>query len=175
MSFREHLLSRNYNPDLYKNQSIDDNNNLLSVHIYNLEDMMVGFQTYNPLGSKATFPRDAAKYNTYCMKGEKAFWGLETLDSSKSTLFIVEGLFKASALHKIGYNALSIFGSNASHLTDLLHSLNFELVAVGDNDEGGETLVKSVEKMGGFGFMLEKDVDEYTSTELIDILTELGF
>lgn len=166
MSFKEHLLSRNYDPALYLNQTVDDENNLLTVHIYNLDGKFTGYQRYNPLGSKKNIPYDEAKYYTYTMKGEKAFWGLETIDYSKDTLYVVEGLFKASALHRLGLNAICVFGNNAKHLSDVLLSFNMSLVAVCDNDAAGLMLGRGIERMGGSYVVFNKDLDEYDLSEL---------
>lgn len=164
--FREHLLSRNYDPALYLNQTIDEENNLLTVHVYNLDGKLTGYQCYNPTGDKKTKIVAGAKYITYTMKGEKAFWGLETIDYSKDTLYVVEGLFKASALHRLGLNAICVFGNNAKHLSDVLLSFNMKLIAVCDNDDAGLILGRSVERMSGSYVVFDKDLDEYDLSEL---------
>lgn len=91
---------------------------------------------------------------------------METIDYSQYNLFVVEGLFKAAALHRIGLNAICIMGNNPKHLKDVLLALPFNLVAIGDNDEAGEMLNKHIEKMGGIALRLDKDVDEYDQSEL---------
>lgn len=166
MNLRDHLLSRNYDPDLYVNHTIDEENGFLTVHLFNLDGKFVGYQRYNPLGGKRNCAADEAKYVTYTMKGEQSFWGLETIDYSQYNLFVVEGLFKAAALHRIGLNAICIMGNNPKHLKDVLLALPFNLVAIGDNDEAGEMLNKHIEKMGGIALRLDKDVDEYDQSEL---------
>lgn len=167
--FKEHLLSRNYDPALYLNQTIDEENNLLTVHIYNLDGLFTGYQRYNPIGNKDKKSNLESKYFTYATKGEKAFWGLETIDYSKDTLYVVEGLFKASALHRLGFNAICVFGNSAKHLSDVLLSFNMKLVAVCDNDDAGLILGKSVERIGGNYVVFDKDLDEYTLSELESI------
>lgn len=164
--FREHLLGRNYDPDLYQHHTVDEDDWLLTVHLFNIDGKFVGYQRYNPSGSKKTKPVSEAKYMTYIMKGERAYWGLETLDYTKSRLYIVEGLFKASALHRLGLNAICVMGNNAAHLGEILLSFNMDLVAVCDNDDAGKVLGRSVERLGGESITLEKDVDEYCLNEL---------
>lgn len=168
MSFKDHLLIRNYDPSLYINQTIYEENNLLVVHIYNLDGMFTGYQRYNPIGNKDKKPNLESKYLTYTMKGEKAFWGLETIDYSKDTLYVVEGLFKASALHRLGLNAICVFGNSAKHLSDVLLSFNMKLIAICDNDDNDAGLIlgRSVERMGGNYVVFDKDLDEYDLSEL---------
>lgn len=170
LNFKEHLLTRNYDYSLYQNQTIDEDNCFLTIHLYNLDHKFVGYQRYKPDGSKRNYPLEEAKYLTYTMKGERAFWGLETIDYSKDTLYVVEGLFKASALHRIGLNAICIMGSNPKHLKDVLLSFNMQLVAIGDNDEAGIKFNKYIETMGGVSLTLDKDVDEYHLNELESII-----
>lgn len=174
MGFKDHLLSRNYDPSLYVNQTIDEEGELLTVHLFNLEGKFVGYQRYDPSGSKKTNVINEAKYMTYTMKGEKAFWGLETLDYTQDTLFVVEGLFKASALHKAGYNAICVFGNRAEHLKDLLLSFNMNIIAICDNDDAGMKLGLDVENMGGVSLLFDEDVDEYDTSVLKSILINLG-
>lgn len=174
-SFRDHLLSRNYDPDLYINQTIDEENGFLTVHLFNLDHKFIGYQRYNPMGSKRNYPIEDAKYMTYTMKGECAFWGLETLDYSKDTLFIVEGLFKASILHRIGLNSICIMGNNPKPLKSTLLALPFNLVGIGDADEAGMELNKHVEEMDGNSLILDRDVDDYSLDELIGVMKEGGY
>lgn len=169
-SFKDHLLSRNYDYSLYLNQTIDEMNGFLTVHLYNLDHKLVGYQRYKPDGSKRNYPLEEAKYLTYTMKDERAFWGLETINLTKTDLFVVEGLFKASALHRLGLNAICIMGSNPKHLQDVLLSFNMRLVAIGDNDEAGMNFNQHIENMGGVSLTLDKDVDEYSLNELESIM-----
>ena len=169
-SFKNHLLSRNYDYSLYQNQTIDEENGFLTVHLYNLDHKLVGYQRYKPDGSKRNYPLEEAKYLTYTMKDEIAFWGLETINPTKTDLFVVEGLFKASALHRLGLNAICIMGSNPKPLQDVLLSFNMRLVAIGDNDKAGVVFNRCIENMGGVSLTLDKDIDEYSLNELESIM-----
>ena len=172
--FREHLLNRNYDPALYVNQTIDDENHLLTVHLYNDDGKFIGYQRYNPNGVKKNNTPDDAKYSTYTMKGEKAIWGLETLDFRKGELFVVEGLFKASALHRLGLNAVSIMGNNAKTHKEFLLDTNLHLIAICDYDMAGIQMGIGVEAIDGEAWILDKDVDEYTTIELQSLMISRG-
>lgn len=167
MSLRDHLLSRHFNPDMYVNKVMDEDNNVLTVFLPNLNGQLVGFQQYRP---DVTFKRlnkpSAARYFTYCRRGVTACWGLETLDPSKSTLYIVEGIFKASALHMLGQNALALLTSHPYPMQSWLHTLPYDLIGIGDNDKAGDGMIK----VAGKGFKAEKDIDEYNLGELKEVL-----
>lgn len=168
MNLIKHLLTRNYDPTLYVNQVLDHDESVLTVYLPNLAGQFVGFQQYRPLvdSKRLNDPRDA-RYFTYSQRGVNACWGLETLDSDKKDLYIVEGIFKASALHILGYNALALLTSNPKPMKSWLHTLNHNLIGIGDNDKAGKGMVR----IAGKGFQSEKDLDEYTLDELEDILT----
>lgn len=167
-----HLLGRHYDSSLYKHQMLYQPDpdflcgSVLTVDLHNLSGQCVGFQQYRPdvLSKKCNDPRDS-RYFTYTPKGVNAVWGLETLDRLKPDLYIVEGLFKASTLHMLGYNAVAVLGATPKPMRQWLSLMPYNLIAIGDNDKAGEKLV------GMFGgFTLDKDLDEYTLEELREIL-----
>lgn len=163
MNLVKHLLSRNYDPTRYVNQVLDLENSVLTVYLTNLSGQFSGFQQYRPLvKEKRVNHPSQARYFTYSQRGVNACWGLETLDPLKKDLYIVEGIFKASALHMLGYNALALLTSNPKPMKSWLHTLNHKLIGIGDNDKAGKGMVK----IAGKGFQSELDLDEYTLTEL---------
>lgn len=159
----KHLLRRNYDPTRYVNQVLDHNESVLTVYLTNLNGKFVGFQQYRPNVElkRLNLPTEA-RYFTYCQRQTTACWGVETLDPSKKDLFIVEGIFKASALHMLGYNALALLTSNPVPMKSWLHTMNYNLIGIGDNDKAGKGMVK----IAGQGFQSELDLDEYTLVEL---------
>ncbi|AEO14572.1 hypothetical protein MT_57026 [Pseudomonas phage phiPto-bp6g] len=167
MNLVKHLLSRNYDPTRYVNQVLDIENSVLTVYLTNLAGQIVGFQQYRPLvtSKKLNDPRDA-RYFTYYQRGVNACWGLETIDPSKKDLYLVEGIFKASALHMLGYNALALLTSNPKPMKSWLHTLNHNLIGIGDNDKAGKGMIR----IAGDGFQSEKDLDEYTLIELESVI-----
>lgn len=163
MNLVKHLLSRNFDPTRYKNLVLDTDNCVLSVYLTNLCGQFVGYQQYRPdVEFKRLNLPNEARYFTYTQRGVSACWGLETLDPSKKDLYLVEGIFKASALHCIGLNALALLTSNPKPMKSWLHTLPYNLIGIGDNDKAGRGMIK----IAGKGFQSELDLDEYTLEEL---------
>ena len=107
-----------------------------------------------------------ARYFTYSQRGINACWGIETLDPSKKHLYLVEGVFKASALHMTGRNALALLTSNPKPMQSWLHTMPYTLIGIGDNDKAGEEM----QKIAGQGFQSDVDLDEYSLEELDQLL-----
>lgn len=163
----KHLLSRNFDPTRYKNLVLDTDNCVLTVYLNNLAGQFVGFQQYRPdVEFKRLNLPNEARYFTYSQRGVSACWGLETLDQSKKDLYLVEGCFKASALHMLGHNALALLTSNPKPMKSWLHTLPYNLIGIGDGDKAGRGMVK----IAGKGFQSEKDLDEYSLEELSECL-----
>lgn len=167
MNLIKHLLQRNYDPTRYVNQVLDMDNSVLTVYLTNLSGQFSGFQQYRPLvDSKGLNDPREARYFTYSQRGVNACWGLETLDPLKKDLYLVEGIFKASALHMLGYNALALLTSNPKPMRSWLHTLNHNLIGIGDNDKAG----KGMMRIAGKGFQSELDLDEYSLVELESLI-----
>lgn len=167
MNLQKHLLSRNYDPSRYVNQVLDTDNCVLTVYLSNLSGQFVGFQQYRPdvLEKKVNHPKEA-RYFTYSQRGANACWGLETLDPGKKELFIVEGVFKASALHMLGFNALALLTSHPKPMKSWLHTLPYDIIGIGDADKAGRGMVN----IAGQGFQSERDLDEYSLEELSELI-----
>lgn len=171
MNLHKHLLSRNYDPTRYVNQVLDIESNVLTVYLNNLSGQFVGFQQYRPeVKDKRVNNATMGRYFTYSQRGVNACWGLETINPEKKDLYLVEGNFKASALHMLGLNALALLTSHPKPMKSWLHTLPFNLIGIGDNDKAGDGILK----IAGKGFKLEKDVDEYQLEELYALLEEKG-
>ena len=169
MNLLKHLLSRNYDPSRYRNQVLDMSDNVLTVYLSNLSGQFVGFQQYRPeVESKRLNDPREARYFTYSQRGVNACWGIETLDRSKPDLYLVEGIFKASALHMLGYNAFALLTANPKPMKSWLHTLPFNLIGVGDGDKAGAGMVR----IAGKGFQSELDLDEYSLEELDVLIKE---
>lgn len=167
MNLIKHLLTRNYDPTRYVNQVLDMDDSVLTVYLTNLSGQFSGFQQYRPTveSKRLNDPREA-RYFTYSQRGVNACWGLETLDPLKNDLYLVEGIFKASALHMLGYNALALLTANPKPMKSWLHTLNHNLIGIGDNDKAGKGIVN----IAGKGFQSELDLDEYSLTELESVI-----
>lgn len=170
MKLVDHLRQRNFEPSLYCNIACNHDDAILTVYLYNLSGQLVGYQQYNPNSTdKRTNVKDEARYFTYRTEDKLAVWGLETLDPTKPVCFVVEGIFKASALHKLGLNAIAVLCNNPKQMRSWFEALPYRLIAIGDNDKAGEKLIDMV----GEGTRFEKDVDEYSFEELRDMMEYL--
>lgn len=172
MNLVKHLLQRNYDPSRYVNQVLDLDNNVLTVMLPNLAGQFVGFQQYRPeVTAKKTNHATEARYFTYSQRGVNACWGLEVLDPNKPDLFIVEGIFKASALHMLGYNALALLTANPKPMKSWLRTLRHNLVGIGDGDSAG----RYMQRIAGQGFQSEVDLDEMDLESLDQLIRMRGW
>lgn len=170
MNLIKHLLNRNYDPSRYVNQCLDVDNCILTVYLSNLSGQFIGYQKYNPsVDIKKVNDEGIGRYYTYSPRGVNACWGLETLDPGKKDLYIVEGIFKASALHMVGCNALALLTCNPKPMKSWLHTLPYNLIGIGDGDKAG----KYMPRIAGSGFQSEKDLDEYSLEELDDLIRRM--
>lgn len=167
MNLVKHLLGRKFDPTRYKNLVLDTDGCVLTVYLNNLAGQFVGYQQYRPdVEFKRLNLPNEARYFTYSQRGVNACWGLETLDPTKKDLYLVEGIFKASALHCLGLNALALLTSNPKPMKSWLHTLPYNLIGIGDNDKAGRGMMK----IAGKGFQSGLDLDEYTLEELQCVL-----
>lgn len=159
----DHLRSRNMEPSLYNLKLTNDSAVFL---LYNFSGQLVGYHNYRPNGDKSA-PNDPweGKYFTRVREGFDAVWGLEQLNDDP-TIFIVEGLFKAAAFHKVGRNALAVFANNPKRLKPWFKILSQtrNLIAIADDDSAGKKLLNLV----GCGLQ-HQDVDELDSNELMTL------
>lgn len=170
MNLHQHLVDRNFIPELYNNIVLDNENEILTVYLNNLSGQFTGYQQYNPNSdNKRTNFKDEARYYTYRTDGQIAVWGLELLDPSKPVCFVVEGIFKAAALHRLGLNAVAVLCNNPKQMRSWFDALPYRLIAIGDNDDAGRKLINMI----GEGTRFEKDIDEYSLDELRDLMEYL--
>ena len=129
-----------------------------------------GFQIYRPLQPNKRLCNDpiSGRYFTYLPHRTMGVFGIETLNAAKKELFIVEGIFKAATLHRLGYNAVAVLSNAPKQLVSwfkIMRSM-YDVVAIGDNDSAGQTLVKVV----GRGYCSTKDIDEMLDEEVINMI-----
>ncbi len=171
MKLVKHLKDRGMNPDLY-NYSKSYSGNVVTFYLWNLSGQLVGYQQYKPLktAKKQNNPK-SARYFTYLPSGVDGCFGLELLDYSKKDLYVVEGVFKAAVLHRLGFNAVAVLTSSPKRFKSWFKVMRqqFNVVAVGDADDAGAKLVRTV----GKGFQSPKDLDEMTDEEVLELLNEM--
>jgi len=167
-SLKEHLISRGMNPDMY-NIVYDQDEQLVTFYLHNGVGDIVGYQQYKPnqLAKKANDPRES-RYFTYLPRGKPGVFGVEQLDKSKRTIYIVEGIFKAATLHRLGFNAIAVLTDSPKQLNSWFRILkaNHDLVAIGDPDPAGERLVRVVKN----GVTSPLDLDEMEDQDVIKLL-----
>ena len=160
-----HLKERGVNLSLYPSSIIITEDYIYFI-IYNLLGQFEGYQRYNPLSlNKST--KDLPRYYTYYNKEKvNPVWGVETLNPLIKDLYIVEGVFKATKLHNLGFNSLCIFGNSINACKSFLNSLHYNLIAIGDNDKGGLNLIKEI----GKGFQSPQDLDEMSDDDVLNLI-----
>lgn len=88
-------------------------------------------------------------------------WKLTT-NSPWVTVFLTESVFKACALHRAGFNAWAVLGSDVSvSLYQQLALLPYRLVFAGDDDKAGLKFSRTFK----YGFV-SRDLDELSTEEV---------
>lgn len=171
-NLKQHLIGRGMNPDLYCT-NYDEECRVVTWFLYNFSGQVVGYQQYRPDVTDKKIknnPKDA-RYYTH-LKNKDGVFGLDVLNSEDRNIFIVEGVFKAGVLHRLGYNSLAVLSSTPKPLKPWFFILKqtWNLVGIGDNDKAGESLVRTV----GKGFVSPKDLDEMSDKEIKELFTKHG-
>jgi hypothetical protein len=142
MTIEQHLKQRRLDTYIHKTW-IDKEKDIATFALWNLSGQLIGYQRYNPEGSKkANTPADA-KYYTFC-NSQSALWGLESFTFS-NTLFVCEGVFDAAAITSLGYSAIAVFSNNPSApVRNWLYIVkqSRKIVTICDNDEPGKKLAR---------------------------------
>lgn len=173
MNLRSHLLGRGMDPSLY-NVMYDDQEDVITFFLHNFTGKIVGYQQYRPLSNlkKVKNEPKTGRYFTYLPAATDGFFGMEAFDKAKKTIFIVEGVFKAAMLHRLGYNAFAVLSNDPKRMLKLfmLMRVTHDLVAIGDNDKAGQMLVNCV----GKGFKSPMDLDEMQDEDIVNMIKENG-
>lgn len=168
MKLVTHLKSRGMNPSLYR-ISISYSASAVTFYLYDLSGRICGYQTYRPnkTEKKANHPK-MSRYYTYLPKGKDGYFGLELLDKTKDTIYIVEGIFKAAMLHRLGFNSVAVLSNHPKRSKSWFRILRrqYKLIGIGDNDKAGQMLVNSV----GKGILSPLDLDEMADEDIIKML-----
>lgn len=151
-NLRTHLIARRCNPDTY-HVHIDEENNTATFMLFNLSGQMVGYQQYRPDRPKNTSGGRAGGYNPYEMRyftkidrERFGFFGFPQLNPEDRTLYVVEGLFDACALHSLGKNAIAVLCNNPKPMREQIQVLGYNTVAVCDGGREGRRLANVCNK-----------------------------
>lgn len=168
MDITSHLIGRGLDPKDYKCY-VDSYENIVTFLLYNLSGQIVGYQRYNPSKDKKrnNDPVDC-RYYTYLPKEVDGLFGLDKINKNIKEIYVVEGIFKAAKLHKLGYNAIAVLTSTPKRLKTLIRILRaiYNIIAIGDNDNGGNQLIKIV----GKGFNSPIDLDEMMDYDIVEMI-----
>lgn len=150
MNIRQHLIDRGIDFSKIKPFLSE---HLATFLLWNLSGQIIGYQCYNPLGTKAfnqkKADRDVMRYFTYVSGSQKTFnkqiaiWGLESFCLSKKRIFITEGLFDAAPFHHFDECALAVLSNDpCKSVIEWLKVLPQEKIVIRDNDKAGIKLQK---------------------------------
>lgn len=163
----EHLIGRGLQLERYPTVSYNDE--ACTFPIYTLTDKMIGFQQYRPNMPKTRKNDEKyGRYHTYIMPGYAGFWGMESYNYRTDILFLVEGIFKAAAIHRFNLPAVALLGNDPTHLKNQLRLTGRRLVAICDFGNAGIKLAK----MGHIAFSCPDDLnlDDMTDDQCREFL-----
>jgi len=187
-----HLRSRGVDPNR-TGVVYDKKTGFASFFLYNLSGKLVGYQHYNPKGTKHQRhnqkpSKELLKYYSYVTGSSKdkskeiAVWGLESYDLKIPYLFAVEGIFDAVSLQNAGVPAIAVLANDPDKKTrSWLRTLPQKKIVIYDNDEAeskenknksGNKLIKA----GDYAFTVPepyKDVNEMPQEEVNAFVNEI--
>lgn len=173
-SIEDHLKERGV--DLSKTKVVlDTENNYASFFLYNLSGQLVGYQFYNPNGSKKLnqnkFDKALMKYYTFASDSKMVVYGLESYNLKSPYLFLTEGVFDTIKIHNAGYPSIAVLSAKPKKdVKTWLNTLPQIKIAILDNDENlsGDKLksfsdyhFKTPDPYKDLGDMNQKDVNKF--------------
>ena len=168
-TLQKHLIERGMDITKYP-IAYDPDEGIITFFLFNGTGQLVGYQQYRPSQPSKQKKNDpkSGRYYTYLPKETDGVFGLDVLDPTDRTIYIVEGVFKAAVLHRLGYNAIAVLTSHPKRLRPWFKILRqtWNLVAIGDNDEAGRKLVNIVKQ----GFQSPTDLDEMSDEDIHSLL-----
>lgn len=160
----QNLLDRGMDPERY-HVIIDEDERIATWFLFDLTGRITGYQQYRPdsMQKKTNDPKDA-RYYTHIPRMVDAMFGLETIKIDSNPVIIVEGVFKATKLHKLGYAAIAVLTCDPKRLRPFFKILrqSGRLFAIGDPDPAGQKLVNRTKA----GFCSVADLDEMSDTDV---------
>ena len=152
---------------------ISEEEECVTFPLWSLSGCMVGYQTYKPYAEKKGKELIKRRYYTKLTRADGKHvaltaFGLHLLPTSKrKPLFVVEGIFDAAKLHKLGLPCLALLTSSTEYLKSWLWSLGFEIIPICEGDEAGLKL-STLSTSGRSIFLPEgKDLGELSEKETL--------
>jgi hypothetical protein len=158
-----HLLERGMNPVFY---GVHCDDHEACIPLRNLLGTCTGYLRYRPWGDKKSKDPLTCKYKPTVPRQTMAVFGVETLKWTPE-LYLVEGAFKACKLHRMGYSAIAVQGSDPSSVRNQVFLLRQQrrVICIGDADKAGRVFSN-----GLGGFTSPRDLDEMTDEEVKELL-----
>ena len=170
----KHLISRGLSPELYHYHTCYSTNKITFL-LTSLSGSIVGYQHYRPLiaeKKKKNNPK-TGRYFTYLPGETIGVFGYAQINPLLQDLYIVEGLFKAGNLHRLGFNSIAVLTATPSpkmyNAQFKILSQKYNLIGIGDPDPAGEKLVKFV----GRGMTSPADIDEMSDAAILEFINEI--
>lgn len=149
-SISDHLRSRGVDPSR-PTVVVDEKTGIATFLLYDLGGRLVGYQQYNPDGSKKinghgkqASEKDLAKYFTFVGDEGRvkkiAVWGVDTIDIDDPLLFVTEGVFDIAKVHNAGYPGIAVLCNNPQPLRSWFKAMGKLTIAIEDNDASGSKL-----------------------------------
>lgn len=163
----DHLTSRGMNTQLYNFVVTDET---ATFFLYNPHGRLVGYHQYRPgAEKKGNNDPKLGRYYTYLPREVDGFFGLE--QDVGGPLFVVEGLFKATTLHRLGFSSVAVLGASPKRLKSWFRALKQQrpVLAIGDNDSAGAGLVRIV----GRGVQSPADLDEMSDEDVLSLVRSM--
>jgi len=159
-----HLRERGMHPEYYRFLSCAED--VATFGLWDFSGRFVGYQNYRPFADRNCKNVKEARYFTYLPKKVNGYFGLESL-KQPGTVYIVEGVFKAAKLHRLGFASIALMGSETRQHLSQLNLMRRRYVGIGDNDAAGEKFARNLK-----GFTSPRDLDEMSDQEVLDLLYE---
>ena len=166
-----HLKSRDIDFDIHRPIITKDSATFIC---YNLSGQLVGWQRYAPNRKSMCSNNPDGRYYTYRSNSHISIFGLETYNSNTKCIFVTEGIFDSARLTKRGATAFALLtNSPNSSMLNFLACLSQRIVAVCDNDNGGDFLRKRLKNIAiDFIVPRAKDLGEETTDFVDSLITE---
>lgn len=137
-NIKSHLVERHLNLELHR-PILDLELNIATFLFYNLSGQIVGYQQYNPNGSKFIFNSKLdGKYYTYRKIPTVSVWGVESYYLSDGPIFLTEGIFDTARFTALNQTAFATCcNSPPKDYKNWFTTLSRPVVAICDNDSAG--------------------------------------
>ena len=144
MNIREHLISRHFDFGIHR-AIVSEEEQCSTTLLYNLSGQITGYQRYRPDRPSCAKNDVEGRYYNWNRPEMDRFFGIETYKTDAKVIFVVEGVFDATRLTSKGCTCFALMTNAPSQsMLNFLACLPQKIVAVCDNDKGGEKLARVI-------------------------------